>query len=370
MTTADIETNSIDSYILAYKNLWLNELKSQGSYQALKITKKVSGLAYGIVVALDPSKCKLAIYVKYTQDKARGSSKKVTFISNSIETLAFSELHRDLRRDAIAIASFKLEGAAYKFFRKCTYVMKGTLIHYRRWSPQKAASSDEIRSVLISENMNFGSLDNMIGNDIFSEKVTKKITLGIALGVSELHTKGISHNDLKPENMLLHQNIGQTPIVKLADLQFLSDQKQGHTINGSPTYTSPEKLLSLPLGTPLQDDIWSLGICFSELMRGRPPYAIAEVTTYDKLLRVMRCPQKIRKVEPKNDTFAHLIWTMLDPKPKLRPTIFKVIEVLQALPESQFIFRGERQPVVDYRLTKSYPPHVRLKARDKVVAKD
>lgn len=76
----------------------------------------------------------------------------------------------------------------------------------------------------------------------FEEGWALKILHGIANGIRQLHQEGISHQDLKPSNVMTFENIA-----KVGDLGRASDDAagglwSGEGINGDTTYAPPELL--------------------------------------------------------------------------------------------------------------------------------
>ncbi|KAG2432211.1 hypothetical protein HXX76_009130 [Chlamydomonas incerta] len=93
-----------------------------------------------------------------------------------------------------------------------------------------------------------------------------KIALGVASGLAHLHSQGISHNDVKPQNMMWDEASGS---LKLFDL--------GLAFRGAPTpsvrvpepihYLDPAALRrEQPLG--VFSDAWALGVLIAELLQG------------------------------------------------------------------------------------------------------
>ena len=85
------------------------------------------------------------------------------------------------------------------------------------------------------------------------------IIFRIACGLKVLHDKGLSHNDIKPGNIVI-QGQGKVKICDLGSTDKASQKRCG--TNG---YFSPQVLLK-EYNTE-KDDMWSLGIVFLELIK-------------------------------------------------------------------------------------------------------
>lgn len=104
------------------------------------------------------------------------------------------------------------------------------------------------------------------------------LVIGIAAAVADslsyVHSNGMVHNDLKPENVLLCQD-GQ-PILLDFNLATNKDNRRAKT-SGTLCYMSPEKLMSL-LAEPAtvrvdeKSDVFSLGLIIYELLAGVRPF--------------------------------------------------------------------------------------------------
>jgi serine/threonine-protein kinase len=99
-------------------------------------------------------------------------------------------------------------------------------------------------------------------------------------GVQEAHRHLIVHRDLKPENIL----VGADDEPRLLDFGIARTlEKQDRDFSGvthltamTPAYASPEQVRRQPLTT--SSDVYSLGVVLYQLLSGKRPYELAELT--------------------------------------------------------------------------------------------
>jgi serine/threonine protein kinase len=148
----------------------------------------------------------------------------------------------------------------------------------------------------------------------------KLIIRGIVSAVSYLHREGISHGDLKPENIVLMKDGG----VKLIDFGYCKEMQFGLDSDkwGTLAYASPE-LLRRGIYDTRKADSWSLGILLFVITTKTFPYA----SSHDDLVRglILR-GQLLSSVKMGGDLIA-LYRGLTNPSPKER---LSAVDVLHA----------------------------------------
>ncbi len=99
-------------------------------------------------------------------------------------------------------------------------------------------------------------------------------------GLAEAHAAGIIHRDLKPSNMFLANTVDAEPVTKVLDFGIAAgDPMAGagsaltleHAMIGTPSYMSPEQMLSAH-DVDARSDIWSMGTVLYQLLTGERPF--------------------------------------------------------------------------------------------------
>lgn len=109
-------------------------------------------------------------------------------------------------------------------------------------------------------------LDNR-GNISFDESLD--YMLQILDGMNSVHSLGILHNDLKPDNLYLLYD-GTIRICDFGIATHVSSREEKHIL-GTVNYMAPEVILNKKYS--VQSDIYSLGIIYYELLTGELPFS-------------------------------------------------------------------------------------------------
>jgi len=147
------------------------------------------------------------------------------------------------------------------------------------------------RMYLVMELCDAGGVEKLLEQKKrFSEKETWTVINQLAHAVAYLHDSDIVHRDLKLENILLSQPIGNELLnIKLTDFGLsyvrggVGSDSMMQSVCGTPIYMAPEVIDDL--GYSQQCDIWSIGVIMYTLLTGRPPF-VAE--TEEKLYELIK----------------------------------------------------------------------------------
>ncbi|KAB1265005.1 Serine/threonine-protein kinase ULK2 [Camelus dromedarius] len=132
---------------------------------------------------------------------------------------------------------------------------------------------------LVMEYCNGGDLaDYLQAKGTLSEDTIRVFLHQIASAMRVLHSKGVIHRDLKPQNILLSYASRRKSSVsgiriKIADFGFaryLHSNMMAATLCGSPMYMAPEVIMSQHYDA--KADLWSIGTVIYQCLVGKPPF--------------------------------------------------------------------------------------------------
>jgi len=102
---------------------------------------------------------------------------------------------------------------------------------------------------------------------------------GVCAAVAYAHQQLIVHRDLKPSNILVDKS-GTVKLLDFGIAKLLQHDDESLTVHGvrpmTPAYAAPEQMLGEPI-TPATD-VYMLGMLLFELLTGKRPYSVRELT--------------------------------------------------------------------------------------------
>lgn len=158
-------------------------------------------------------------------------------------------------------------------------------------------------------------------------KMRYKIILQIAQGVAYLHKNNILHRDIKSHNVMLDAN-DNAKLIDFGLARFDIGYTKTKTYVGTERWMAPE--LAREGSFTAASDIFSMGLTFYEIVSRRMPSLLGAVTP--ALTILWRSDDSYRDNIPDNcpPKITQLIQWCWKARPIERPTIFQVIEKLQA----------------------------------------
>ncbi len=179
--------------------------------------------------------------------------------------VAIKVLKADLASQPSVVARFKQEAA-----------LAATLNHPNIVTLFGIEQADNTYRIIMEyvEGMSLARLLTRMGRQ--QPRQALEIVRQAAEGLSEAHSKGVIHRDIKPHN-IMYSDKG---VVKITDfglakaLREESDLTKTGAVLGTPRYMSPEQVSGGPL--TFHTDIYSLGVVLYELISGKPAYKDAD----------------------------------------------------------------------------------------------
>ncbi|KAH7712736.1 Serine/threonine-protein kinase dkf-1 [Aphelenchoides avenae] len=235
--------------------------------------------------------------------------------ANAEPALQFSQLYQILRDKVLGSGQF---GTVYSgIHRQTGREVAVKVIAKDRFSKKSSAGVETLKSeVMILQEVNhegiiklesmfetkdkiFVVMEKMYGDMLelilsqatgrLDERSTRFIIIQILSALRYLHTRGIAHCDLKPENVLLSDLNSNFPQTKLCDFgyaRFIGDTQFRKTIvgkyefslllfhtrkvSGTPAYLAPEVLQKKGYNKSL--DMWSVGVIIYVTLSGTFPF--------------------------------------------------------------------------------------------------
>jgi len=134
-------------------------------------------------------------------------------------------------------------------------------------------------------------------DDGFSEKKASRLFADMLSAIFYIHSKGIMHCDLKPENFIFvekstgNDTAGQIKLIDFGMAKVVRWRKYYKRMNGTPYYIAPEVLD----GKYNQScDMWSMGVILFILVFGFPPFFDSTTDGRNKMLTYKNIYKKIR----------------------------------------------------------------------------
>ncbi|MFD9518488.1 protein kinase [Streptomyces sp. NPDC059979] len=146
----------------------------------------------------------------------------------------------------------------------------------------------------------------------------RRLFAALAEGLASVHAYGVTHRDLKPQNVILGAQGPQLIDFGIARGVGATELTQDGQAPGTPGYTAPEVLVGDGAGAAA--DVFALGATLAYAATGRPPFGTGVAATVS--YRAVHEPVDVAGVEP---GLAALIEACVAKDPAARPDPAEVI---------------------------------------------
>lgn len=179
------------------------------------------------------------------------------------------------------------------------------------------------RPYLVSELVTGESLAHLLKRGLeLSARDAVDIVKQLAEALAYMHSQGVIHRDLKPDNVLLQKD-RQRYTVKLIDFGVsfileLGEIKDEEEIVGTFGYMSPEGTGIIGSRVDERSDLYSLGVIFYRLLTGELPFKSREVNKilHEQVATLPAAPTKIKSSIPR--VLEEIILKLVQKDPELR----------------------------------------------------
>ncbi len=205
-------------------------------------------------------------------------------------------------------------------------------------------------------------------------RLSVEMAIQALTGLEHLHSMGLIHRDISPENIMLSQDHHGKLLVKVIDFgiaKSLAEGEGGHGLTqtgmflGKLKYASPEQAGYLKEGEHLdpRSDLYSFGIVMYEMLAGRAPFQATNPHGYI-LKHVTEKPAPIAETNPQVKVPANLESLIMKSLEKSRDNRFptagdfaNALEAIRAtIPPDQKYGLGERMVTLSAAKTLSELP--------------
>lgn len=172
--------------------------------------------------------------------------------------VAVKVMHRSLGKDTEFVEQFLREARALAALNQPNVVQVYT------------CGQEKGQPYIVMELVPGGRVDHLMAQEEpLDEKFVLKTAAEVALGLKAAYDIGMTHGDIKPENILLARD-GTAKVVDFGLASFAGGKPKPGEVWGTPFYIAPEKVRGKEGNH--QSDIYSLGASLFHVLTKRPPF--------------------------------------------------------------------------------------------------
>tara|TARA_B110001452_G_scaffold92528_1_gene76282 strand:+ start:3387 stop:4490 length:1104 start_codon:yes stop_codon:yes gene_type:complete len=184
--------------------------------------------------------------------------------------------------------------------------------------------------VLVLELVSGGEVfDRICAQGPYSELDAAQILWQVAEALEHMHSVGVAHRDVKPENLLLVDGTDSNT-VKLCDFGLsceldASGKQETARLHGTVAYMAPEYLREEAHGAAV--DMWALGVVLYILLSGRHPFDPEGQADDPELATRIKAGEWAfgKHTQDVSDSAREIVRLLLEPSPPSRPTASQLL---------------------------------------------
>jgi hypothetical protein len=176
--------------------------------------------------------------------------------------------------------------------------------------------------VLVLEDFGAVSLAEYLGGRPLAIEDFLRIGGELTEAVRQLHERGLIHKDIKPQNILIGPGGAPVKLIDLGVSSLLESERHHLTavprLEGTLTHMAPEQTGRINRAVDQRADLYSLGVCFYQLLTGQLPFASTEPLEliHKHLARAPEPPSRLRPGLPQ--VFDAIVLRLLAKTPEER----------------------------------------------------
>lgn len=180
------------------------------------------------------------------------------------------------------------------------------------------------------------TLDTLVASKPITGLLLTNTINGIIDALKSIHDAGVVHQDLKPSNVVLGPNGVTVLDFGLSVIEEASNLTRPKDLGGTPAWISPEQINGAKVTTA--SDVFNLGMLIAFLATGQNPFGVGKPEAL--LYRIANSSPDLQKLDPH---LRRIVSACLGKEPSERPTLEKVVYLLQGIEDSSEKGRGRNE---------------------------